>query len=163
MLAITSAFALVRGPLSFALVVRGDDLLYQGNAARSLVMYARALALDESNGTAVDRYAFVSMTSHQGAALRDAIRVASPYLQRHPSDDNVRMDRALCEYRLGDVRRGESDFERVGRDRHDARALVFAGYAALRSGARSRALRWWRAALGVQSGYVPALRALTGR
>lgn len=154
---------LLRSQLSAALTVRGDDLLYQSDQGRALQFYRRALFFDPGNATAVDRYVFVSMMAHRPTLLARAILVGSAYLAKHANDLTILMDRALCEDLLLRYRSAESDFARVGLASRDPRALVFAGYAALREGRRARAHRWWRAALAVSSGYPPALRALRFR
>jgi tetratricopeptide (TPR) repeat protein len=152
--------ALLRPQLSGALVMRGDDLLYQSRDGRALQFYRRALFVDPENAAAADRYVFVSLMGHGRSSLERAVVVASIFLARHVDDVTLLMDRALCERVLSRNQAAESDFLRAGLISHDARALVFAGYAALRAGGRSRARRWWRLALAMRSGYIPAERAL---
>jgi tetratricopeptide (TPR) repeat protein len=147
-------------PLSYALVQRGDDLLYQGNATRALAFYARALVFDADNAVAVDRYAFVAMTLRGRPALRHAINMADRLLESDAANAVVRMDRALCEWKLDAAQQAEVDFARVARERRDARAYVFAGYAALRAGNRRQAVLWWKNALRLRASYEPAERAL---
>lgn len=158
-LALALSILILHAPLSNAMVTRGDEMLYQGDSRRALTFYRRAMLLDGANAAAADRYVFVSMTLHTENALRSAVRVATEYLMGHPEDMVVRMDRALCEWRLRWATAAESDFESVAEERRDARAFVFAGYAARAAGDRSGALRLWRAALTIEPAYVPALRA----
>ena len=162
-IALVVSTLVLRVPLSSALISRGDDMLYQGDTARALSFYRRALTFNSQDEVAADRFAFVSMTLHRPTNLREAIAVATRFLNVAPSDSVLRMDRALCEWRLRNDRAAESDFGMVGVQRNDPRALVFAGYAALRDGKGADARRWWRAALGIRARYVPALRALVAQ
>jgi tetratricopeptide (TPR) repeat protein len=158
--AMLATAVILQGALSGAFVLRGDDMLYQGNPQRALAFYRRALDVDPGNAGAADRFVFVTMTLHRRVALRVALQLANDFLATHPNNSTLRMDRALCEWRLRLDRSAEQDFAGVGRQRGDARAYVFAGYAALRSGSRARAQEWWRAALTLDRTYYPALRAL---
>lgn len=159
-LSLACAALLLRAPLASAFVGRGDELLYQGNGGRAVTFYARALIVDPDDAIAVDRYAFAEIMRHRAANLRLAVAATSSFLTAHPGDATVRMDRALAELGLARDAAAEDDFEIVGRTRRDARAFVFAGYAALKVGAVRRARRWWRAALALHPAYVPARRAL---
>lgn len=161
--AFVAAIFLLREELSSAMVSRGDDMLYQGNAVRALAFYRRALIFDSANASAVDRYVFVSMTLHRRPALVSAVGVATRFLSMHPHNAMVRMDRALCELRLRLLIAAERDFVLVAAAKHDARVLVFAGYAAFESHAVQRAHALWRRALVVNPRYTPALRALGKR
>lgn len=158
-LAIALSLMLLRSQLSAALVVRGDDLLYQSQEGRALHFYGRALLFDPNNAAAADRYVFVSMMMRRKPQLESAVATASMFLAQQ-EDATVLMDRALCERLLWRNRAAESDFARAGLITRDARALVFAGYSALRQGSRLRAHHWWRVALMFSAGYVPAQRAL---
>lgn len=157
---IAASAIVLRPELSAALVVRGDDMLYRADSAAALSFYRRAFLLDGNNAVAVDRYVFVSMITHRKRKIEDGITIASRYLAKHAFDPIVVMDRAMCERLLHDDRAAEKDFARVGRTRRDPRALVFAGYAALRRGDRQAALGYWHNALLISRRYVPALRAL---
>ncbi len=151
----------LRGTLASALVTRGDEMLYAGQRMRALAFYRRALLVDENDADAVDRYVFLSMTLHRADALRRAVAVATRFLTIRPADARVRFDRALCEWRLKRAPQAERDFVAVARVKRDARAYVFAGYAAAATGAQERARQWWRAALALDAAYAPARRALS--
>jgi tetratricopeptide (TPR) repeat protein len=154
---------LLRPQISDALVVRGDEFLYRSLPSRALAYYGRALAVDGDDAAAADRFAFVSMMLRDRAALNESLRVTSAYLIRHPEDSVVRMDRAMA-YRAAGIPRGAlDDFALVGARTGDARALTFAGYAADGLGERSLARRFWRAAIGSQPGFPPAVHALERR
>lgn len=159
-LAVTLSVVVLRSQLSAALVVRGDELLYQSRDERALQFYQRALVFDPNNAAAADRYVFVSMMGHRRDGLERAVETASKYLAKHASDVTLLMDRALCERALARDGAAEEDFVRAGLASRDARAMVFAGYAALRQGKRTRARHWWHVALTLISDYVPAERAL---
>lgn len=151
---------LLRAQLSAALVVRGDDLLYRSEEARALSFYRRALVLDPDNAAAADRYVFLEMLRRRRIGLRAGVRVASAFIDRHRQNAVLLMDRALCERLLSQNRAAEEDFLRAGHLKRDSRALVFAGYEALRLGRRAQARAFWREALAFRRNYPPALRAL---
>jgi len=156
---IVSGF-LLRTQVSQALVIRGDERLYRGSAVEALTYYRRAIAADPLDGSAVDRFAFGAISLRERRLVREAIVVTSEYLRRRPSDDEVRMDRAMALRLLGDWTRAADDFERVGVRRRDATALTFAGYAALALHQRSRAIACWRRALSVDGNFLAARHAL---
>jgi tetratricopeptide (TPR) repeat protein len=154
---------ILRPQIADALVVRGDEFLYRAQPARALPYYRRALNLDGDDAAAVDRFAFVSMMLRDPAAIDETIRDTSAYLNRHPDDTIVRMDRAMA-YRRAGISRGElADFAFVGARTMDPRALTFAGFAADGLGRRSLARRFWRAAIAAQPGFPSAIRALERR
>lgn len=157
---IVIAATVLRPQLSDALVLRGDGCLYRGQSAAALRYYRRAMAIDAADGVAVDRFAFVAMTSHDSGALADAIAFATAYLSRHEVDEVVRMDRAMAYRATGDADRAMSDFADVGARTRDVRALTFAGYAARAAGRRERARAFWRSAIALAPGFPPALHGL---
>ena len=160
LLGIAGAAWILRPQISDALVVRGDEFLYRADSRRALDYYRRALAVDGDDGAAADRFAFVAAMTRDPRANAEALRETSAYLQRHPDDSIVRMDRAMA-YRAAGISRGAlEDFSLVGARTNDPRAFTFAGYAAQRSGDAPLARRLWRAALALQPGFVAAKRAL---
>lgn len=155
--ALALAAPLLRAPMSFAVVARGDDFLYRGKTERAVEYYERAVAIDEANDVAVDRFAFFSLQGGTGEDCRRSLRVAARFLRAHESAD-VRADRALCELRLRRYREAAGDFAVAGRALHDARYLTFAGWASLRGGRRAVARSFWREAGAL--GFAPAKAAL---
>jgi tetratricopeptide (TPR) repeat protein len=159
-LALLAAAVLLRAQVADALVVRGDDLLYQNRRDAALVHYARALTIDPQSATAADRYIFVQMERHTEPALAEALSEASRYLGRHASDVEILADRAMCYLRTGRYTEASKDFARAGRLAKQPRFYVFAGWAAKRAHDGGAARRLWHAALALDSGYGPALAAL---
>lgn len=157
---IAASAALLRGPISDALVARGDALLYRARPSDALRMYRRALRVDARNAVAADRFAFVALTTDSRAAVREGVRWTSAILTHDPKNATLRMDRALAYRRLGAQSQALADFARVGAATGDPRALAFAGYAALRVGDRRQARRLWRASLRRSPGFIPALDGL---
>jgi tetratricopeptide (TPR) repeat protein len=154
------AALILRPQISDALVVRGDEFLYRAEPGRALEYYRRAFEVDGDDGAAVDRFAFVASMRRDPRTNAEALRETSAYLERHPGDTTVRMDRAMT-YRAAGIMRGAlADFSLVGAWTGDPRAYTFAGYAALRCGDASLARRLWRAALTLQPGFAAAKRAL---
>lgn len=151
---------LLRDQLSDALVVRGDEFLFRGRLQAANRYYARALAFDADSAIAVDRSVFAALLSHHRDALETGVRLAAGYLARHPDNDAVRWDRAMADRVLDDATAAASDFAIVGYRTRDERALALAGLEARRGGARLRARRLLRAALALDPGFPPALRAL---
>lgn len=123
-------------------------------------MYLRAIWFDGGNGVGEDRYVFAAMATHDVHALVEAVRSARLYLRYHPSDETVRMDRALCEHRLGLIALAADDFERVGRTRGDARALMFAALDRGRAGRLRAARELLRTAIALDPRFTPARRVL---
>lgn len=153
------SFALLRPQLSAALVVRGDEMLYRGETAAALSFYRRALFFDRDETSAVDRVAFVTVMQHRRVPLESCMAVTSAYLRRH-QDATIVMDRALCELLLKYNAAAERDFAHVASMRRDARAFVFAGFAALHRRDRAQARHYWEEALDISPEYLPAVRAL---
>ncbi len=160
LLGIAAAAWILRPQISDALVVRGDEFLYRADGRRALEYYRRALTVDGDDEAAADRFAFVAALLRDRGANDEALRETSAYLQRHPDDAIVRMDRAMAYRAAGLSRAALADFSVVGARTSDPRAFTFAGYAAERSGDRPLARRLWRAALALQPGFIAAERAL---
>ena len=121
------ALIAARGSISDSLVVRGDSLLYGRNPKRALPYYRRAIAVDSANGVAVDRFAFASLMQRDRSGMNVAATICSNFLQRHPDDWTVRLDRALLFRAVGDLVRAEQDFAVAGRAGRNAQAMAFAG------------------------------------
>ena len=160
---IVAAATILRPQIADALVVRGDEFLYRADPARALDYYRRALLVDADDGAAADRFAFVATTMRDPRINAEALRETSAYLQRHPDDSVVRMDRAMAYRTSNSSRAALADFALVGARTNDPRAFTFAGYAAQRSGDPALARRLWRAALALQPGFISAKRALERR
>ncbi len=154
--AILFAALLLRGQLSSALVTRGDALAYWGAHNDARVMYARALAFDETNRIAADRYAFAAAISNNSDAIRGGIEVASRYLTRFPDDGVVLMDRALCYQHQGKLAAAIADFQRSGRIERDPRAFMFAALDERALHHASRARAFFRTAIVVDPQFTPA-------
>ena len=124
LLGIATAACILRPQISDALVVRGDEFLYRADPARALVYYRRARAVDGDDGAAADRFAFVATMMRDARVNAEALRETSAYLQRHPDDAVVRMDRAMASApRDSCVERSVIDFSLVGARTNDPRAL----------------------------------------
>lgn len=156
-IALSVSALLLRGSISSALVTRGDDLEASRNAPRAMQKYGLALWIDGSNVVAIDRFAFDAIRSHNKGALAAAIRAIDS--SSAPSDA-LMSDRALCFHLLGRYRLAADGFERVGRDAHDARALLFAALDLIRVHQRSRARALLVQAVAYEPGFVPARAAL---
>jgi tetratricopeptide (TPR) repeat protein len=151
---------LFHGQIADALVTRGDSFLQAGEAGRAQGYYRRALWWDSTSAVAADRFAFVGFQLRTRGALDAAIAVASDALSRTPGERNLLLDRALClqaEHRLSEAR---SDFARAAEIGREPQLLHFAGRAALRSGDRRAARRYWREALQIDPSFEPAKLAL---
>jgi hypothetical protein len=123
-----SAF-LFRGYVSAGLVNRGDDLLRAGEAERSVHFYQRAMFFDPTWETPVDRLAFAASMSGNARAFKYGIAVATAYLDRNPSSEKVRWDRAMCYLHLKMRKQGYADMTYLARasfPRHDADARRYA-------------------------------------
>jgi tetratricopeptide (TPR) repeat protein len=149
-----------RSQISQAVVVRGDDMLYRNRLDAARDRYRRALAIDPSSETAVDRYVFASMERRTPNALAQAISIASTFLKSHPKDGPLLADRALCYLLQHRYRQALNDFRDAAARMRDPRYYVFAGWCARRLGERSDARSLWEAALMIRSGFRPALAAL---
>jgi tetratricopeptide (TPR) repeat protein len=160
LLGIAAAACILRPQISDALVVRGDEFLYRADPRRALDYYRRALAVDADDGAAADRFAFVAAMIRDPRADAEALRETSVYLQRHPDDAVVRMDRAMAYRAAGISGAALADFSLVGALTGDPRAFTFAGYAAVRRGDARLARRMWHAALALQPRFVAAKHAL---
>ena len=158
--AIAISALLLHGQISSALVLRGDEFAYRGDAARALQMYRRAIAIDGENENAVDRLAFQGAITHRPDLVRESVATASAYLNRHPLAVPILWDRALSLQLLGHFRGAEHDFALAGIKAGDARSLTFAGFAALHAKDRGAARQHFLRALAVDPQYAPAARGL---
>jgi len=157
--ALSLAVPILRSALSSALVTRGDALFYMHDT-RASDKYALALQLDRNNVTAADRYVFTAFLSREPHELEKAIRIASAVLQADPDEAAVRMDRALCLQLLKRYPQAERDFEEVGRQLSDVRALAMAASDARLNGDTTKARRLLLAAAHLDPRYVPVRIAL---
>ncbi|MGZ3499201.1 MAG: tetratricopeptide repeat protein [Vulcanimicrobiaceae bacterium] len=146
--------------LAEALVSRGDDFLYRGDAVTARTYYARALDVDHTSQSAADRFVFFSLQQRTVRSLELGVVVATQYLERVPRDATILEDRALCYQLQKRFRLAEMDFERAAQLTKDARYYTFAGWAAKRDGKNAAAIRLWVAALRVDPHFWPARRAL---
>ena len=154
--AIAIAASILRPQISLALVMRGDDLQFQGTPARAILMYRRAVGWDPNDRTAVDRLCFNETITHNRDFVVDAIVVASGYLKRQPNDAEILFDRALSFEMLRRYKSAVHDFVLSGRLRRDSRTLTFAGFAARRAGERARAHALFAEAMRYDPRYTPA-------
>jgi tetratricopeptide (TPR) repeat protein len=157
---IAAAALLLRPQISASLVTRGDDLVYQGNVGRSLVMYRRAIAIDPQNDVAVDRVAFEAVLSHRPDDRRFALAVTSRYLQEHPDRRALLMDRGLLYQQAAAYLPAHADFERAAALSGDAQAYSLAGFDALHAGRVAAAAADFRRALAIDPYFVPARRGM---
>jgi Tfp pilus assembly protein PilF len=157
---ITLAAILLRGQISSALVVRGDDLNYRGDGARARLMYTRAIAVDPSNGVAVDRFAFAAVIAHRQELRTPAIRVATAYLRRHPNDSRVLTDRALLYQAEQAYVQACRDFSSAAMLDGDVQAFTFAGFDALHAHLPRLASADFARALASDPHFIPARRGL---
>lgn len=155
--ALTLAAPILRMPMSFAIVARGDDFLYRGHPERAVTYYARAVAIDDANDVAVDRLVFFTLERGTREDVGRALDAADRFLRTH-EDANVRADRALCNLKLHRYGDAAADFGIAGRTLRDARYLTFAGWASLFEGRRSAARSFWTEAGAL--GFAPARSAL---
>ncbi len=151
---------LFRAQIASALISRGDEFLYRSQVTRARSYYARALWVDSGSAVAADRFAFFGMEQRTPKALAESIAVSSRFLQVDGQYVNVLLDRALCYQILHEYDKAAKDFTRAAKVSGDPRYFTFAGWAALRSGQRSRARALWIAALRRNSRFMPARRAL---
>ncbi len=151
---------LLRPQISSALVVRGDDLNYRGNAESARRLWQRAISWDANDREAVDRLCFSEIMSHSPEMLAKSVATATAYLARHRDDSIVLADRALAFELLKKFSLAEADFSRAGKLTRDPQTLTFGGFAALHAGDRIAARRLFTEATRVDARYVPALRGL---
>lgn len=159
-LAIATAGLILRGQISAALIVRGDELLVRNSYTAARARYERAFWLDPQSETAVDRLTFVAMQQRTRSALSNGVAVASRYLREHPNSAAIRFDRGLCLLLLKAYRPASEDFKIAAGVTRSAQQFVFAGWAAKRSGHVREAVTLWRLALAIRHRYRPALLAL---
>lgn len=120
---------LFHGYVSAGLVNRGDDLLRAGQPERSLAFYQRAMFFDPAWDTPVDRLGFAASMSGQRGFLRFGVAIATRYLDRYPTNEKIRWDRAMCYLHLGQQRAGYADMKVLAREsfvRHDDDARRYA-------------------------------------
>jgi len=158
-IALVSAWPLLRGAISSALVTRGDALLYARDG-RAQAKYRLALQIDPDNTVAADRYVFAAFLERKSGTLEDAIRVATLVLRRTPHATAVRMDRALCYHLLKRYRPAARDFEQVGEELGDVQALALAASDSTRSGNMPAARRMLQMAERIDPTYHPVRVAL---
>jgi tetratricopeptide (TPR) repeat protein len=145
-----------RGPLSEALITRGDDELRFGDRARAIGYYDRALRVAPQNATAADRLAFFMALQHDRSSLEHAVRISTRGLAVAPASLELLADRAFAEMRLGRPHAAAVDFAAAGARSHDARYASFAARLARKSGDRALAQRESREALRDDPGFAPA-------
>jgi tetratricopeptide (TPR) repeat protein len=160
--ALATAAAAFRPQLTQALIVRGDDYLYRGDARSALARYGRALVLSPDSQTAADRYVFLSMQQDTARSLRAGIEEATRFLSHHPGNATLLSDRALCYLHERRYALAQADFEQAASG-VDAQAYVFAGWAAWHAGRVHAARTLWERALLVRPRYRPAAIALAER
>jgi tetratricopeptide (TPR) repeat protein len=151
---------LFHGRIAEALVTRGDSFLEAGKAERAERYYRRALFWDPASTVAADRFAFTGFQLRTRGALDAAIAVAGAALSRSPSDRRLLLDRALCLQAQRRFNEARADFARAAEIGRDPQLLHFAGRAALRSGDRRAARRYWREALQIDPSFEPSALAL---
>ena len=152
--------ALLRGPLSDALVSRGDEFLRGGDPRIGRVYYLRALFLNPDSAAAVDRLAFGDLELRTPASLREATTVSAGFLSRHPDEWSVRLDRALALHAERRDAAAALEFMRIAEQRRAFPYFGLAGHAALRAGDKTMARRAFAEALRIQPGYAAARRIL---
>jgi tetratricopeptide (TPR) repeat protein len=160
------AAVIFRGPLSEALITRGDDQLRFGDRNAAIRYYERALSVAPRNGTAADRLAFTMALQHDRRSLEHALRVSTAALRGDPANLALLADRGFAEMRLGRSHAAALDFAAAGTLGHDTRYASFAARLARKSGDRELAVRETREALRDDPAFGPARlerRAATGR
>jgi tetratricopeptide (TPR) repeat protein len=145
-----------RGPLSEALITRGDDQLRFGDRNTAIRYYERALRIAPGNGTAADRLAFTMALQHDRRSLEAALRVSTAALAYDPSNLALRADRGFAEMRLGQSHAAALDFATAGVLGHDARYASFAARLARKSGDRALAIHETEEALRDDPAFAPA-------
>ncbi|HZZ63927.1 MAG TPA: hypothetical protein VFE17_00385 [Candidatus Baltobacteraceae bacterium] len=101
----------MRPLLAQALIDRGDILFANAAPFAAQKYYRRAIALDGSNSNAVDRSIFLMMQLHTPADVKDAVKVATSFLDRNRDSAVIFADRGLCRLILRDYRGARYDFE----------------------------------------------------
>lgn len=158
-IAMAGAALLLHSQISEALVIRGDDLAYR-NVGAAMSKYRNALWWDSQNGSAVDRICFHELLSHQPVLVRDAVKVANAYLERHGNDATVLTDRALALNFLRRYTEAAADFRMAASQTKNVQLMTFAGFAALHAGNRRMAKQLFTEATQLDSRFTPARRAL---
>ena len=160
LIALVASAIAFRGQIAEALVVRGDDFVYQGRSSEALARYARALTIDSDSSSAADRYVFTLMQLHTRSALIRGVLVATRYLLKHPNDGTLLEDRAICDLLLHRYAAARGDFTRSAQISSDAREYVFAGWSALHDGQLQAARNLWKRALQLDPSFRGASLAL---
>ncbi len=158
-IAVALAGVLLHAQIASALVTRGDDLTYRGDAVRARLMYERSLLFSPGDPIAEDRLVFSELMTHRRSAIEDALERSALFLKADAASDEVRQDRALGLQMLKRYASAAQEFAVVGMRRHDARALTFAGIDALHAGETARARRWLDEALRYDPADLAARRA----
>lgn len=118
------------------------------------------MRIDARSSTAVDRFVFTEMQSHDRIALDSGISAASRYLAKQPNDAAILQDRALCLLLEKGYVSALSDYERAASLTNDPREYLFAGYAAYHAHRLKLARTLWRRALQINARFRPAATAL---
>lgn len=111
--ALSASALMMRSTLASALINRGDGLFAYGAPGAAKEYYRRAMTLDDSNSTALDRYVFVMIQHRDRKAVQQAVRIETNYLLKHPGDAVILGDRGLCLLELRQYRAARKDFERA--------------------------------------------------
>jgi Tfp pilus assembly protein PilF len=154
---------LFRGDIADAVVLRGDQLLMQGNTRAASAHYWRAMSIDASSPLAADRLIFAAVLLRDKGGVRATLRIADNALRARPGDTVLLNDRALLLLLLQRFAPAERDFARAAALQHSAQLYVFAGWAARDAGDRRSANALWRKALSIAPGFAPARAALAMR
>jgi tetratricopeptide (TPR) repeat protein len=158
--AVAAAGLLLRGEISGALVVRGDEMLVRNDYRGASARYLRALAFAPDSDVAVDRLLFAAMQDRSPAMLSEGISIASRYLRDRPASATVLFDRGLSLLLVKAYRRAFFDFRAAAIITGDPQQFVFAGWAAKRAGSPGIAIALWKRAIALRHRYRPALLAL---
>lgn len=145
--ALLFAACLFHSQIAQALVIRGDDYLYQGRVPDAQERYERALTFDNRLEVAADRFVFISMERHTKTSLEKGIRTATEFLRAQPNDFTLLADRGLCYLAARQYTAARRDFARAASISGSASDFVFAGWAAWRAGDRVSARGLWHRAL----------------
>ena len=138
---IAAAF-LFKGQVAQSLITRGDDDLYRGASAASLVHYSRAMFFEPASELATDRFIFSAMMRRTPESLRAGVAAATRFIRRRPNDTTVLADRALCYLAEREYVRARYDFAAAARSSRDPRRTRFR-----RLGRATKRRSSWRAHL----------------
>jgi tetratricopeptide (TPR) repeat protein len=160
LLALTVSALLVRGSIASAMVTRGDDLGRAGDGARAIALYRRALMVDPRSAVAADRLTFALIMHGGSETARKAYAVAEDALRYAGADALLLADRGFAAERLGRWGDAERSFLLAARAARDPRYFHLAAQMARRGNDNAAARRHLRAAIALDSGYLPARAAL---